>query len=275
MKLGWNQGTCMNNSTLEQDLKFCEKYGYDYIEIRLDMLQDYLKTHTFEDLNSFFDNNNLKPYAINSIENINFRTPAEWEELIKLFEFACSAAQKIGNPYLIVVPTESPEMKDKPWNDIFDDSIEVLAKLAEIAKPYGVKLAYEPIGNPLWCVGSLQQALDIVEKVNLPHVGLALDAFNLYMYDNLKDIDTIDKVPLEKLFVYHIDDSEDRPLNELQQSHRLFPGDGVIPLIEISEKLHKLGYNEICSVELFRPEYWEMQAEDVFRIAAEKTKPYL
>ena len=46
LKLGYNEATCKENSTVENDLLLCEKYGYDYIELRLDMLQEYLKTHT-------------------------------------------------------------------------------------------------------------------------------------------------------------------------------------------------------------------------------------
>ena len=49
LKLGYNEATCKENSTVEKDLELCEKYGYDYIELRLDMLKEYLKTHTVDD----------------------------------------------------------------------------------------------------------------------------------------------------------------------------------------------------------------------------------
>ena len=50
LKLGFNEATCKENSSVEKDLALCEKYGYDYIELRLDMLKDYLKTHTVDEL---------------------------------------------------------------------------------------------------------------------------------------------------------------------------------------------------------------------------------
>ena len=68
LKLGYNEATCKENSTVENDLLLCEKYGYDYIELRLDMLQDYLKTHTTDDLKAFFAKSHIKPFAFNSIE---------------------------------------------------------------------------------------------------------------------------------------------------------------------------------------------------------------
>lgn len=46
IKLGLNAATAMKRSSLEQDLVLCEYYKYAYIEMRLDMLQDYLKTRT-------------------------------------------------------------------------------------------------------------------------------------------------------------------------------------------------------------------------------------
>ena len=107
MKLGINEATCKENSSLELDLQLCEKYHYDYIEIRLDMLKDYLKKYTIEDLQNFFKTSHVKPYAFNSIEDINFCSPAQEKTMLDLFIFACEMGQKINNPYIIVVPTVS------------------------------------------------------------------------------------------------------------------------------------------------------------------------
>ncbi|HIX82969.1 MAG TPA: sugar phosphate isomerase/epimerase [Candidatus Megamonas gallistercoris] len=275
MKLGINEATCKENSSLELDLQLCEKYHYDYIEIRLDMLKDYLKTHTIEDLQKFFKTSQVKPYAFNSIEDINFCTPAQEKAMLDLFIFACEMGQKIGNPYIIVVPTVSEEMLNKTDEEIFNDSVKVLKKLSDIAASYEMKLAFEPIGNPRWCVRELKQCMKIINAVNRKNVGVALDAFNLFLYNKLQNIDTIDLVPLEKIFVYHINDSEDMDLSVLDHCHRLLPGDGVIPLKEISAKLHKKGYDGIASIETFRPQYWQMNPDDVFRMGAEKTQPFL
>ena len=46
MKISYNEATAKGCSSLALDLELCEKAGFDYIEIRLDMLGDYLKEHT-------------------------------------------------------------------------------------------------------------------------------------------------------------------------------------------------------------------------------------
>lgn len=275
MKLGYNEATAMKRSSLEKDLELCERYGYDYIEIRLDMLKDYLANHTVKDLEDFFKESHLKPYAFNSIENVNFCNEREWEERLELFTFGCEISREINNPYMIIVPTMGAGMVQKTEIEVFNDSVEVLLKLSDIAKPYGVKLAFEPIGDPRWCVRSLRQCWDIIRTVDRENVGIALDAFNLYMYNKLADIEDIGLIPLKKIFVYHIDDSEDLPLGVLDHCNRLFPGDGIIPLEKISSMLKSAGYDEIASLELFRPEYWDMEPEDVIRIGAQKTREYL
>lgn len=275
MKLGFNEATCMKRSSLQMDLELCERNEYDHIEIRLDMLEDYLKDHSYSDLRKFFATSHLKPYAFNSIENINFCTAEEWAERVKLFTFACQSAEEISNPYIIMVPTMGPEMVNKTEQEVFADSVESLIKFADIAKPYGVKLAFEPIGDPRWCVRSLKQCWEIVKKIDREDVGIALDAFNLFLHTKMADMDDLDLVPLEKIFVYHIDDCEDLPLGILDHCHRLFPGDGVIPLERLSRKLKEKGYDQIASIELFRPEYWEMDPADVIRIGKEKTLRFL
>lgn len=272
MKTGYNEATAMKRSSLEKDLELCEKYGYDYIEIRLDMLYGYLKTHTVGDLKAFFEKSHLKPYALNSIENINFCDEKEWKKRLELFTFACETAKELNNPYIVVVPTMGEDMKNKPFKEVHEDSVRVLREMSDIARLYGVKLAFEPIGDPRWCVRTIRQAWAIVEEAGRDNVGLVVDAFNLYMYDKLNDMDDLKEVPVEKLFVFHIDDAEDVPLKKLDHCHRVFPGDGVIPLKELISLLKGMGYDSVASVEIFRPEYWEMEPEEAIRVGYQKTK---
>lgn len=275
LKLGYNEATCKENSNLIRDLQLCEKYGYDYIELRLDMLREYLKYNPISDLREFFEKNKIKPFALNSIENINFCSPQEWEALVHSFLFACTVAKEIHNPYIIVVPTVTDEICTKDEQEVLEDSVDVLNKLADIAKPYGVKLSFEPIGDRRWCCNSMRQALEIIEAVNRDSVGMTVDCINFYMHDKAADVEFIKKIPKEKLFVFHINDCEDLPLGMLDHCHRLMPGLGVIPIAEIAEAVKATGYDGPACLELFRPAYWNMDAEEVIKMGAKTTKQFL
>ena len=67
MKIGFNEATSRDCSTLERDLELCEQLGFDYIEIRYDKLYEYLRTHTMQELRDFFASSRIKPHAVNAL----------------------------------------------------------------------------------------------------------------------------------------------------------------------------------------------------------------
>jgi len=62
------------------------------------------------------------------------------------------------------------------------------------------------------------------------------------------------------------------PREYIEDAHRLFPGDGVIPLREIIAAVRAIGYNGVASVEIFRPEYWRRKPLAVAKQAYAKAK---
>lgn len=274
MKLSINEATCMKNSSLALDLELAEANGYDFIEIRIDMLRDYLVEHSLQDLKEFFDHHHLKPAGYNSIEDINFATKEQWQQIFEDLDLVGQVSQVIGGDIIVCVPTINKAPVDNQGK-IFEDSVEALRKIEKYTRKYHLKIAFEPIGSKSCCVRSMEEAYRIIQEVDLPNVGLVIDAFNLFLFDSWKDIHSLKAISIDKIFCYHIDDSDNLPLQVLDHANRLFPGNGVIPLEEISDQLKKKGYTGICSLELFNPSYWQMDPADVFKIGAEKTQPYL
>jgi len=269
MKLCLNQATTLGNSTLEKDLELCEKHGYDLIEIRLDKLREYLETKSIGDLADFFKKSRLKPFAFNALEWINFRSPEDWETLMRGLDLFCEVGKEILCDTVVVVPT--PDVGNKTISEIKASSVETIKAIDARAKKndWPMKLAFEFVGYPNLCVNTFGQAYDIVESVNMDNVGIVLDCFHFHaMGSRFKDLE---KAALEKLFILHIDDSEDLPVGAARDEHRLWPGDGAVKLDRIFKILKDKGYKKMASVELFRPEYYELSAEDTIRIAKEKS----
>lgn len=268
MKVCFNQATTMKHSTLEKDLMFCEKYGYGLIEIRLDKLRDYLQTHTAEDLAAFFKNNRIKPYAFNALEFITFRDEAGYKQIKDDLVFLCEVGEKIGCKKIVVVPTFDIGAYSK--TEIKKESVRVLNELADIAEKYGVKLAYEFVGYPNCSVNTFGQTYEIVKEVNRDNVGMVLDCFHFHaMNSRLEDLKKADPA---KIFIFHIDDSEDLPVGALRDDKRLWPGEGAVNLDGILSTLKEIGYGEMVSVELFRPEYWDWDIEKTIKVGKEKTE---
>lgn len=273
MKISYNEATAMGCSSLEKDLMLCENIGYDFIEIRLDMLRKYLKTKTVDDLKAFFDKSRIRPHAFNALFDINFTNEEEWKVIIDDFMLACKTGKVIGSHYIVVVPTVIKGVNDYTDEQIIEDSITGLLKLSEIGRNYGMNLAFEPVGNCY--VGTVKMAWDIVKRINRKDVGLAFDAFNLYMYEKKNNFEDMKMVDVEKIFVVHLDDGEDRPVQELDHCYRCFPGEGAIDLKNYVKTLKEMNYTGMISIETFRPEYWCKDPEWVIRQGYETTKKLL
>ncbi|GKX29317.1 inosose isomerase [Vallitalea longa] len=268
MKICFNEATTMKHSTLEKDLAYCEKYGYDLIEIRLDKLRDYLTRNTIEDLADFFRKSRIKPFAFNALEFITFRDDEGNKEILDNLRFLCEMGDIIDCKKIVIVPTF--DIGDYTRVEIKNESVKRITELAKIADGYSVKLAFEFVGYPNCSVNRFEQAYDIVKTVDLDNVGIVLDCFHFHaMGSDIRDLKVADG---KKIFIFHIDDSEDLPIGALRDDKRLWPGDGVIDLDEILAALKVIGYDEMVSVELFRPEYWDMDIEETIKVGKEKTK---
>jgi 2-keto-myo-inositol isomerase len=268
MKICFNQATTMKNSTLETDLAYCEKSHYDLIEIRLDKLHDYLTRHTLGDLRAFFDSHHIKPFAFNALEFINFRDKSGFDDIMHGLQFCCEAGRIIGCDRVVIVPTF--DVGNKTITQIRDETVRVINIMADYAEPFGMKLALEFVGYPNCSVNTFGQAYDIVTTVDRKNVGIVLDCFHFHaMGSRFEDLEA---AKAEKIFILHLDDSEDLPVGAARDHNRLMPGQGAIDLPRILSVLKKLGYESMVSIELFRPEYWDWPDEENIRVSYEKTR---
>jgi 2-keto-myo-inositol isomerase len=272
VKLAFNEGTTWESASLQQNLEYCEKHGYDYIEIRaVDQLVDYLKENTLDDLKEYFDTHKIKPLSLNALCFFNNRTKEEEERVIEEFKQYLEICKKIECEYIVAVPSniDVTEKGKTLTDDVNASCIRMLTHLSDLAEPYGVKIALEFIGIPENTVNTFAQAYHIVKEVDRGNVGLVYDTFQFTgMGSRLEDVtpETADK-----LFIFHINDVDGFPVGQMRDTDRVWPGHGVIDLQAHLNKLRELNYDFVVSVELFRPEYYQMDPEEVIKKAKETT----
>ncbi len=262
MKIALNGATTMH-ANLETDIKVAGEAGFELIEIWAAKLQEFLRTKTVDDLKRLLDENNLKPYSINSIEHITFRTSEEYEQIKIECEELSEIGGKIGSPYVVVVPGKLPENASR--EAIIEESVTVLNELADISEKHNVSLAFEFLGQTDCSVQTLDLCNEIVEKADRESIGNVIDTFHFYVGNST--FEAIEKMKPEKLFIFHINDAENLPKEELTDAHRLYPGEGILPIKEIKAKFDQIGYDKMVSIEIFRPEYWNQDPFEVARKA--------
>lgn len=262
MELGLNGATTLK-ADLATDIAVAGKAGFDFVEIWAAKLMGYLERGGLPALNRDLKHAGVRAATLNSVEHVTFNDPSGHVRMLEDFQRFCRVAEAINAETVIVVP--SPRPQGVSLAAIERESIRVLRELSTIARPYGLRLAYEFLGFADCTVNSLAQCAAIVKKVARPNVGLVLDTFHLFAGGS--SVASIRDVNPEKIFIVHINDVERAPRRKMHDALRLYPGKGILPLARILRALKAIGYAGGFSIEIFRPQYWNRPPLQVAREA--------
>ncbi|MHB9037261.1 MAG: sugar phosphate isomerase/epimerase family protein [Armatimonadota bacterium] len=260
MKLAYH-GATSRYSDLATDIRASAHAGFVGIEAWAGKFDDYLREHSLTETAALFKENGVEAVSINSIEFIGFRG-AEYENIRKRCKQLCEVAESIGCSKLVVVPSPTPAAEGGsvlelfyPWGNVVDEYVNVLRDLAEIAGEHGVGLCFEFIGFS-WCsVRTPRGAYEIVQQADRDNIGINFDC--CHFYGGGGELNELDLIDPARIYTFHLNDIEDAPKEAITDAMRLLPGLGVIDLDGICAKLKAIGYDGTCSIELFRPEYWD------------------
>jgi sugar phosphate isomerase/epimerase len=147
-----------------------------------------------------------------------------------------------------------------------------LRKLAMLAIPYGLRIAYEGLSWGLH-VNEYQQAWDVVQSADCPNLGLAIDSYHLVA--TRSPLDALDFVDPSRIYLVQLADflwNEVRTAEERMDTarhFRVFPGEGVHSeaLTALVLKLDALGYRGDYSFEVFNDDYLQLPPPFVARRA--------
>lgn len=259
-------GATTIKASLAEDIVCARLAGFQAIEIWKTKLLSALETGGIEVVKELLKQNELKAVTINSIEQATFSDSTE--EKLQECEQLCGLARELNVEAIVVVPGFLKEKLEEEL--VVEESVKVLKEMANIAKHFGVKLGFEFLGFPNCSVNKLSLAWRIVECVEEENLGLIVDTCHFFAGgSSLKELEEIDA---RKIIVVHVNDLP--KLENVKDSDRLMPGDGILPLEDFFTTLRKIGYSGTFSVELFNEYYWNMSACRTAKIAYQKLKTF-
>ncbi|MFC4504343.1 MULTISPECIES: bifunctional sugar phosphate isomerase/epimerase/4-hydroxyphenylpyruvate dioxygenase family protein [Streptomyces] len=164
---------------------------------------------------------------------------------------------RLGADTVLVCSSVSPLAED-------DDALaaEQLARLADLAGDFGVRVAYEALA---WGrhVSTYDHAWHIVETAGHPALGTCLDSFHiLSRSSDPKDLKGIADIPGEKIFFLQLADAPLLGMDVLQWSrhHRCFPGQGGFDVTGLVHRILHTGYSGPLSLEVFNDVFRQAEA---------------
>jgi sugar phosphate isomerase/epimerase len=164
----------------------------------------------------------------------------------------------VGSKLLLVCSSTSTHGSDER-----DLLVRDLRKLAMLAVPHGIRIAYEALS---WGrhVREYAQAWEIVESAERANLGLAFDSFHMLATES--SLDELDYVTPDKIFLVQLADfmwQEVRSPEEriaTARHFRVFPGEGVhgTAVAELVRRLDRMGYRGDYSFEVFNDDYVQL-----------------
>ena len=282
MKIGFNEGCnrfCKDHAVLK-DLELCEKFGFDFIDIQSECLDRDLAAGkcTLEQLGDWFKTHHLKMLSYNALVFFNMKqTKAEKDAVMAELDEIIRRCLILDCKMIVVVPTQNISVH-ATRGEIRADAVAVIQEMVRKVEPHGIKLSIEFCGAPGMTINRFDDAYAIVEEVNHPLVGVTLDQYHFHAMAS--DWAALEKADGKKIFVWHLNDMEDMPCGAAYNNDekRLWPGDprGCLDHKRYAEVFKKIGFDgDCCTIEVFRPDYYELSQEENVRTAAEVTKAHV
>jgi 2-keto-myo-inositol isomerase len=256
---------CINGATtrpysLEEDLVAAGAAGFPLVEIWAGKLQTYLEHHTVAELRQALEAAGVEVAAICPYRLQCF---GDWRQGLAAVERAAALAAELGAPPLLVCPDAPGAEETGP--DALARAGERARTYAEAAGRAGVRLAIEPLGGHRFVPGPREAMALIRAAGSPPELGLMLDTFHYYK-SGVPDAD-VAAVPAERWVILHVNDCPPGPAATLRDADRLYPGEGILPLVATLQHFQDIGFTGAASVEVFRPEYWELPIKEINRRA--------
>ena len=143
-----------------------------------------------------------------------------------------------------------------------------LKKLAMMAIPLGIKVAYEGLS---WgrTVNEFTTSLDVVCRADCPNLGIGIDSFHIFAAKT--PLDAIEEIDPDRIFLTQLSDFMwlETPTFEERmttaRTFRVFPGEGVHSdqLANLVLRLERIGYRGDYSFEVFNDDYQQLPLETV------------
>jgi 2-keto-myo-inositol isomerase len=285
MKIGFNEATdrLCKDHTVMNDLELCEKYGFDYIDIQSECLDRDLEKGlvTLEQLGEWFATHHLKMSSYNALSWFNMKeTAAEKAEVLARFDEIVRRCNILGCKMIVVVPSEDMQERglEPTRKEIREDAVAVLKELLKKAEPHGIRLSLEFCGGPNITINRFEDAYDIVEEINSPLLGVTFDEYQFYAMAS--GWEAFEKADGKKIFVWHLNGAEDMPCGAPYNTNekRLWPGDkdDCLPHKRSADTLKAIGFaGGCCTLEIFRPEYYQLTQEENIKKSAEVTRAHV
>jgi sugar phosphate isomerase/epimerase len=241
--------------------------GYEGIEPWVSELADHEKAgHTLADLGKLF-----RDLSLTVCDAIGF---AEWavddderrKKGLENLKRDMDMVARVGGKRIAAPPAGMTDRADADHAKLADR----FRAVCEIGEREGVTPLAEVWGFSK-TMTRLGQAAQVAIDGGHPNCGVLPDVYHIYKGGS--DHRGLLLLQGKAVPVIHMNDyPKEPPRADIKDEHRVYPGDGTAPIVEVLRALRAIGSEGWLSLELFNRAYWAQDAATVLRTGVEKMK---
>lgn len=256
---------CLNTSTISgqklsmpRQVEVCAKAGYQGIEPWIRDLRQYVDGGgSLQDLRKLIEDAGLKVESAIGFARWIVDDEAARKAGLEEARRDMEMIRDLGGTRIAAPPIGA--------HDVAGPTLPVIAQryraLLELGQQIGVAPQLE-----LWgfskSISKLGELAYIATAAEHPLACVLPDFYHIYKGGN--DFAGLAMIEASRMHVFHINDYPDQPPRDsINDAARVFPGDGVCPLVDTIAMLIQNGFRGAFSLELFNPEYWKRDALEV------------
>lgn len=260
---------CLDTATirpasLTDKITIAAKAGYDAIEPWDGELEEYVKKGgNLKELGKKIRDLGLFVPSVIGLWNALPPTKEAFDQSLTDTRRRMQMAADIGAEHIQTIPNTVGEPFDPKWvAQRYKQIIEIGLKEYHIS-PALVFVKYFPLKT-------LGQAMAIAMDANHPNAMVIPDVYHMYISEG--GFEALKLVNGNAFAIFQFNDAPATPaLPMLEDKHRVYPGDGILPLTDILKDLKASGFKKCVSLEMYNPEYWKQDLQTVAATGLRKT----
>src|SRR5690606_15381094 len=260
---------CLDTATvrpasLREKVKIAAKAGFDAIEPWDDELADFeANGGNLKDLGKEIKDLGLFVPSVIGLWNALPPTAELFKNSLTDTRRRMRMAADIGSQHIQTIPNTVGDDYDQQW------VARRYRELIELAKnDYNLQAAL--VFVKYFPLKTLGQAMAVALDANHPDAMVIPDTYHMHISEG--GFEGLSLISGRSMAIFQFSDAPAAPaIDQLNDSHRVFPGDGILPLPKVLRDLKATGFEKCVSLELYNPEYWKQDLQQVAETGLRKT----
>jgi 2-keto-myo-inositol isomerase len=264
---------CLNTSTirgqkvpLQREVEIAARAGYDAIEPWIREIDEFVAAGgSLKDLAKRISDAGLTVEDAIGFAEWIVDDPARRAKGLEEARRSMDLVQQLGGTRLAAPPVGATDRADLEPARIAERYLALL----DLGARMGVVPQLEMWGFSR-TLSRLSEAAQIALESGHPDACVLADVYHLYKGGSPFAGPRL--LSAGALQVFHVNDYPAIPRDQINDSHRVYPGDGSAPLDALFRDLRAVGFQGVLSLELFNRDYWQQDPLEVARTGLRKTR---